>query len=159
MIDLEDEFPGFRYQVLIGEASISEAESQVAEGTSAEHDDDSYSERHAWQRERETLRNARARGMSFSEYEDRLREEELEEKLPSETEFEDVAVIVYFPNMRARNEEDSPDSTFMLKAKVSTMAIQGLTPAQAEIVNQARSGGATASGDPTGGASSGAGDR
>ena len=152
-IDLDEDYPGFSYRVFIGESAIAEAESEIADTMSGNDDgDDNAADRREWQRERDTLRRARSSGMSFTEYEDQLRAEELEEKLPSEREFEDVAVVVYFPNLRSDGRDDSDFSTFTLKAKISTMALQGLTPEQAEVVVAAR-GGSTDSG--SGGGNSG----
>ncbi len=136
----EAEYPDFSYQVLIGEAAISEAESELTENMGSGEEADRASERLEWQRERDMLRNANAAGMSFTDYEDQIREEELEEKLPSEDELEDVAVIVYFPNLRDRESDTMQQSTFMLKAKISTMAIQGLTPDEAQAVQDAQGG-------------------
>ena len=89
-----------------------------------------------WQRDRDRLRRAQSSGVSFSDYEDQLLEEELEERIPSEDEFEDVAVVVYFPNVAARDEDDPAESAFMLRATVSTMAIEGLTPEEAELARE-----------------------
>lgn len=147
-----DDYPGFSYQILIGEAAISDAESEMAgdfdaslpSGTS------SATDRLAWQRERDSLRKAQQKGMSMLEYDDYLREEELEERIPSEDELEDVGVVVYYPNVRPSDNPADEISTFVLKAKISTMAIEGLTPERAEIVAEQR-GGAPA-GESAGGA-------
>lgn len=129
MVELGDDYPNFRYQILIGEAAISDAEAQLAEDAAG--GDQEMSERLEWQRERETLRRAGSAGVSYYDYEQQQREEELEERPPSEDEFEEVAVLVYFPDLRAK--DDGPeDATFMLRAKVSTMAIAGLTPEESE---------------------------
>lgn len=149
MLEAGDEYPNFRYQILIGEAAISEIESEMAEGYGDE--DDERADRLEWQRERENLRSAQSRGLSYSEYEDQLIEEELEERIPSEDEFEDVAVVVYFPDVLRRDVEYPVDATFMLRAKVSTMAIEGLTPDQAEVVAESRGGGGDAAANPLGG--------
>lgn len=145
IVDLEAEYPGFRYQVLIGETAISEAESSIADARAeGSRSDERDAERLEWQRERDMLRSARSQGVSFNEYEDQLLAEELEERIPSEDDFEDVAVVVYFPDLRKRDSDAESFSTFMLKAKVSTMAIEGLTPDEAEVVAESR-GGASAS--------------
>ena len=73
-------------------------------------------------------------GMSMTEYNDHLLEEEFDDKAPSESEFEDVMVVVYFPNIRPRAEDSREESTFTLKAKISTMALEGLTPEEAQEV-------------------------
>lgn len=150
MVEVE-EYPGFRYQILIGEAAIGEAETQMADtaDASAPKESASLSERLAWQRERDRLREARQRGLSMTEYEDGLREEELAERIPSEDELEDVGIVVYYPNVRPSDSEFDDVSTFVLKAKISTMAIECLTPERAEIVAQQRGGttGETAGGE------------
>ena len=153
--EVGEDYPGFRYQILIGESAISEAETEFAESYSSTEDRDSAdrrADRQSWQRERDTLRRARQSGLSFSDYENQLIEEELEDRLPSEDEFEDVAVVVYFPNLRASEEDDTEFANFMLKAKVSTMAIEGLTPEQAEQVIESRGGDSASGSSPlTGG--------
>lgn len=139
MRDVED-YPGFRYQVLIGEAAISDVEAEIA----GEQDYDappggaSSANRLEWQQERDRLRRARSSGLSMVDYEEQRRIEELEERIPTETDLEDVAVVVYFPNVRPSETDLEPESTFTLKAKISTMAIQSLTPEQAESVAEAR---------------------
>lgn len=149
MLEAGDDYPNFRYQILIGESAISEAESDMAEGY-GDDEDEERADRLEWQREREMLRSARFEGLSFTEYEDRLLEEELEVRIPSEDEFEDVAVVVYFPDVLRRDVDVPVDATFMLKAKISTMAIEGLTPEQAEVVAESRGGGTSASDAPSG---------
>lgn len=147
-VDLEDH-PGFRFQILIGEAAIADAETQMMGNDTA--DGPGGSDRLAWQRERETLREANARGMSMIEYEDQLREQELADKVPSEDEFEDVAILVTFPNIRPSEDESDATRSFMLRASISTMAIQGLTPEQSEQIAEARGEGSSSSGSGGGG--------
>jgi len=135
-VDVE-EVPDFTYMVVIGEQAISELESTQAEERDdfARSDSDSrYAERTAWDQERQRVRRAQAQGMTMSEYDDHLLEEELEDKAPSESEYEDVAVIVYFPNVRPSDEDARARSSFTLKAKISTMALQGLTPDEAQQI-------------------------
>ena len=76
----------------------------------------------------------------MTEYDDALREKELEERIPSEAELEDVAVLVSFPSVRASDDESKAYETFMLRAKICTMALEGLTPEKAEQVAEARGG-------------------
>ncbi|MGE0141723.1 MAG: prepilin-type N-terminal cleavage/methylation domain-containing protein [Planctomycetota bacterium] len=154
-VDLE-EHPGFRFQILIGEAAIADAETQMMGTDTA--DGPGGSDRLAWQRERESLREANARGMSMIEYEDQLREQELADKVPSEDEFEDVAILVTFPNIRPSEDENDATRSFMLRASISTMAIQGLTPEQSEQIAEARGEGSASSGASSGGAGSGGGE-
>lgn len=143
-----EEYPGFRYQVLIGEAAISDAESEAADyaDLSVPAGVTSATDRLAWQRERDRLREAQARGMSMLDYEDQLRADELEDRIPSEDELEDVGIIVFFPNVRPSDDQIAETSTFVLKAKISTMAIEGLTPERAELIAEQRGGSTTAEG-------------
>jgi hypothetical protein len=134
---------------VIGETSVSEIESELADAAAGE--DTAATERNEWQRDREQYRKASARGLSYGEYQDKLIEEEakrkLEEKTPSETEFEEVAVIVYFPKLNADYEGEK--DALMIKSRISTLALEGLTPEQAESI-AASKGEAPTSGSPIG---------
>lgn len=138
-----DDYPGYEYRFLIGEASISDFESQIADEASAARPSGAgaVNDRMAWQRERDMLREARSQGVSLADYDQQLRaeEEERANRIPAEDEFEDVAVVVSFPEARLR-EELPPTVHFMLKAKVSTMALESLTPERAEDVARMRGG-------------------
>lgn len=135
-------YPGFRYQFLIGEAAIQDAESEIADSVDMSMPDGATSstDRLAWQRERDNLRRAQSMGMSMIEFEDFQRDEEQEERIPTEDDFEDVAVMVLYPNVRPGDDSQPIESHFILKAKASTMAIEGLTPELAEIVARQRGG-------------------
>ena len=76
-----------------------------------------------------------------------------EEAPIAEDEFVDVAVFVFFPNVRPRG-DGSRHSYFVLKAQISTMALNGLTPEEAETMSE--SGGTGDTGD-TGNTGSGGG--
>ncbi|MEC7583387.1 MAG: prepilin-type N-terminal cleavage/methylation domain-containing protein [Planctomycetota bacterium] len=136
-IPLEN-YDDFYYQILIGEASITDAEAAIADQeamASGEQD-----ERSEWQSNRETFRKASARGMSQLEYEDAIREEEyqreMENRAPSESEFEEVAVIVYFP--KVLEEYEGQEETFIIKSRASTLSIAGYTPEQARQVAESQ---------------------
>jgi type II secretion system protein I len=136
---------GWKYKILIGESAVSDAESELAELAAA--GDEESTERSEWLQNRERYRKASAEGLSLREYEERLYEEEqlrLEETVPAEGEFEEVAVVVYFPRL----DPDHPDDrdALMIKARISTMAISGLTTEQARIVAEARGEGAASTG-------------
>jgi prepilin-type N-terminal cleavage/methylation domain-containing protein len=143
--------PDWSYQIVIGTDKISEIEGDLeSEGESdAEGSQNSASDRREWQRERNDLRKARQQGKSYYEYreksdleeEDRLARDDLP---PSEDEFEDVAVFVFFPNARLVQGQGGKFSHFVLKATLSTMALEGLTPEEAEI--QAESQGTSSEG-------------
>lgn len=136
LLEVED-YPDFTYMVVIGEQAVSELESEQADNLDdfARSDrDPRFGERNAWDHDRQRVRRAQAQGMSMSEFDDYLLEEELEEKVPSESEYEEVAIVVYFPNVRPSDEYVNETSSFTLKTKISTMALQGLTPEQAHDV-------------------------
>jgi len=60
----------------------------------------------------------------------------MDEQAPSEDDFEEVAVVVYFPKL----EPDYPDERefLVIKSRVSTLAISGMTPEQAQAVAKAK---------------------
>jgi prepilin-type N-terminal cleavage/methylation domain-containing protein len=146
-------YPGFRYAILIGEQAIANAEAEI-DSLQAEQDANA-SDRRLWQRERDDLRRSRQKGVNVDDY----RRQELEsqndpEAIPAEDEFEEVAVIVYFPNVSLTDDEGKVEETFTLKSKVSTLAINGLTPQQAESL--AAQKGVSLSSNATGGGNAGA---
>lgn len=145
---------GWTYQIVIGEERIGSVESQTESNESTEEEQGDYSrtDRRAFQRERDDLRKARQKGMSFYEYretsaleeQDRLEREELPE---SEDEFEQVAVFVFFPNARQVTGKGGEFSHYALKARISTLALASKTPEEAEE----ESGGSEDSGGTGGG--------
>ena len=130
------EYRGFAYQILVGDAAISNFESEAAGAWDVGADSD-RADRLSWQRERDDLRLARQKGLSLQDYRDELYRDELdldnESRVPSEDDFEDVLVVVYFPDVRL-TETGTGESSFKLRAKVSTLAIEGLTPDEAEAL-------------------------
>lgn len=126
-----EKYDRFFYQILIGEASITDAEAAIADQEARAGGEEN--ERGEWQSNREIYRKASARGMSQLEYEDSIREEEyereMENRAPSESEFEEVAVIVYFPKILG--EYENQEETFIIKSRASTLSIAGFTPEQA----------------------------
>ncbi|MEM7204742.1 MAG: prepilin-type N-terminal cleavage/methylation domain-containing protein [Planctomycetota bacterium] len=146
-------YDDFTYQILVGETAISDFESQAA-GDLALGAEDQRGDRVAWQQERDELRRAQASGKTLQDFrDDQLREEldrESEERVPSEDEFEEVMVVVFFPEVRLR--EEALEASFSLKARVPTLAIEGLTPEEAEALGGAfgDDADAAAGGDGTG---------
>ena len=139
-IDVEG-YPGFRYVVLIGDEAIARAEAEIESFSNG--DDYEASQRRQWQRDRGDLRSAKQKGVSLDDYRrEQIQSEYGEDKLPTEDEFEEVAVIVYFPNVTLDKDAVKLEETFTLKARVSTLAVNGLTPDQAESMAAQR-------GDPT----------
>jgi prepilin-type N-terminal cleavage/methylation domain-containing protein len=133
-----EKYPGFVARIAVGESEVNRLESEIVgmtadEGTEA-------GDRAQWALDRNRYREASARGLSAVEYEDQLAEEDyqrrMEEKAPAEDEFEDVAVVVFFPKLDA--EYEGQKESFMIKAKVSTLALSNLTPEQATALAESR---------------------
>jgi len=129
---------GWSYKILIGETAVTEAESELADAATGS--DPAASERAEWEQNREQYRRANAAGMSYLEYQDKLYEDEtarrLEETAPSANEYEEVAVVVYFPKLDPEHPTDQ--DSLMIKARISTLAISGMTPDQAEALAESR---------------------
>jgi prepilin-type N-terminal cleavage/methylation domain-containing protein len=150
-VDVEG-YPGFRYVILIGEQAIANAEAEI-DSLVADYDA-SQSERRTWQRDRDDIRSARQKGVSLDDYRQQLLASESDpDAVPSEDEFEEVAVIVYFPNVSLGENRDRDEETFILKARVATLAIHGLTPEQARSL-AAQKGLTSEGGTGTGGPAS-----
>ncbi|MFM1873452.1 MAG: hypothetical protein RL398_2874 [Planctomycetota bacterium] len=150
-ISLADKYEeGWSYKIVIGESAVTDLESELA--SDAAGGDSQALERSEWQRQREEYRKASDQGLSYTEYQDKLAEDDyrrrMEEQAPSEDDFEEVAVAVFFPKL----EPDYPEQkdTLVIKARVSTLAISGYTPEQADAV--ARAKGLTTSSEGGGGA-------
>lgn len=148
-VRLED-YEGFSFKIVIGEANVADIESEI--GSEAAGDNEVASERVDWQRNREDYRRAQSRGLSATEYAEQRQEDvntRLAEKAPSATEFEEVAVVVYFPKL----EPAYPDQkdALMIKARLSTLALSGMTPEQAAAVAQSKGQGPAAAAGGAGG--------
>jgi Tfp pilus assembly protein PilV len=151
-----DKYVGFSYKVVIGESAVADIEAEVA--TMSVGEGSVASERLEWQRDRENYRKANQQGLSAIDYQDKLLEEDYQrkmaEKAPSAVDFEEVAVVVYFPKLNA-DYEDQKDA-LIIKARLSTLALSGLTPKQAEAIAASKGQpsapeGGPAPGSPTGG--------
>ena len=150
VVSLADRYAeGWSYKVVIGESAVTDLESEIANEASG--GDGAARERSDWQRQREDYRRASERGLSYADYQDQMAQDDylrrMEEQAPSEDEFEEVAVAVYFPKL----EPDYPGQkdALLIKARVSTLAISGYTPQQAASV--ARAKGLSATGEGAGG--------
>ncbi len=136
-VDFE-KYPDWSYKIVVGEAAVSQLESEVA--TSAAGDDSAATDRIDWQRDRTDYKRAQERGLSFSDYRDQQAEEDYkrrtEEQVPSADEFEDVAVAIYFPKLNPDYEGEK--EALVIKAKLSTLALSGLTPDEAAQIADAR---------------------
>lgn len=134
-----EKYEGFSYQILIGEDVITDHESSQAGQWGAGTDD--RGDRLAWQRERDDIRRASQKGLSLEGYRDQQRQEDYDidedSEVPNEDDLEEVVVVVYFPEVRIL-EEKNPEGSFKLRAKVSTLAIEGLTPDEADSMARAR---------------------
>jgi type II secretory pathway pseudopilin PulG len=139
-------YDGWSFKIVIGESEVGELEGEV--GSEAAGEDQVASERFEWQRQREDYRRARSRGLSAADYQDQRSQDttrRLAEKAPSATDFEEVAVVVYFPKLNAQYEGQK--DALLIKARLSTLAISGMTPEQAQAIAQSKgeaSGGAAA---------------
>lgn len=152
-----EKYPGFSYKIVIGESAVAQVESEIA-GLGGEEESDEATDRARWQQDRDQYRRASARGLSYTELQDEMAQEDyrlkLAEKAPTEDDYEDVAVVVLFPNVLG---DDDAQSAYVMKARLSLLAISGLTPeessqqAAARGENQAADGGA-AGGSEAGGA-------
>ena len=145
-----DRYEGFSYKIVLGESAVADVEAEVA--SEAAGDDSEAKDRITWERNREDYRRAQQRGLSAQEFEDQKYDdinERLAEKAPSEDEFEEVAVVVYFPKL----DGDFPgqQEALLIKARISTLAISGMTPDQAQSLQDARDGAASEAGNPAGG--------
>jgi hypothetical protein len=137
-----DKYEGFSFKVVLGESAVAQAEGDVAE--EAAGDDTQAQDRVEWARDRDNFRRANERGLSAQEYDDQLLEDvndRLAETPPSAEDFEECAVLVYFPKFDP--EFEGQKSILLIKSRVSTLAISGMTPEQATSLQQA-------TGDPSG---------
>ncbi|HEX5053812.1 MAG TPA: prepilin-type N-terminal cleavage/methylation domain-containing protein [Planctomycetota bacterium] len=153
-----EKYAGFSFKVVVGESQVAEIEAEVA--NSAVGENTVASERLEWQRDRENYRKASEQGLSATAYEEKLQEEDYQRRLaetpPSADDFEEVAVVVYFPKLNAEHEGDR--DALLIKARLSTLALSGLTPKQAEAIAAARGPSSSgASGAAPGGSGSPAG--
>lgn len=156
-VSLEEKYPGFSYKVVIGEGAVADLEAQIA--SEAAGGDETATERNDWQRNREDFRRAQSRGLSATQYsEQRIAEEQdaalrLQTEAPSPTKFEVVAVAVYFPKLDP--DYEGQQDTLVIKARLSTLALSGRTPEEAERLAQANSENGGAAGSAPGGGSGG----
>lgn len=134
-VSLDDDYPGFSFRIYVGESAVANLETDLQEAAGDDDQDEASRDRAQWQQNRDTLRRASERGVGYYDYQEQLAQEQLErerqEKAPSETDFEEVAVVVFFPKLDLSK---SGDDAFVLKAKVSTLAISGRTPEQAQAI-------------------------
>lgn len=151
-----EKYPSFTYRFLIGETAIADYEASTASELDASTGG-STGDRLAWQRQRDDLRVAQQKGVSLQQYHETQDQLNQEEKLPTEDDYEDVAIVIEFPIRRIERLAEKSFDTFTLKAKVCTMALQGLTPEKAEAYQKAKgkdpkgTGSTTPGGTPTGG--------
>jgi hypothetical protein len=151
IIEIE-KYENFSYKIVLGESGVADVEAEVANEAAGE--DTEAKDKIQWQRDRQDLRRARDRGLDAMEYEEQQQlddiEERLAEKAPSEEDLEEVAVVVYFPKLDA----DFPgqQEALLIKARVSTLAISGMTPDQASSLAESEGSGV----DPIDPASGGA---
>jgi Tfp pilus assembly protein PilV len=151
-----ERYEGFAYKIVIGESAVADLEAEVAQdGVEA---GSAASDRLDWQRQRDDYRRANSQGLTATEYADKRAEDDYRrrsaDKAPSATDFEEVAVVVYFPKMNA-NYPGQQDN-LLIKLQLSTLALSGLTPTQAETLAASKGSAVSApvdggGGIPTGG--------
>lgn len=130
-----DKYQGFSFKIVLGETAVSEAEAEVANEAAGE--DSQARERVEWARGRQDYRRASERNLDAQEYEEQQLDDindRLNEKAPSADEFEEVAVIVYFPKLDA--DHPGQQEMLLIKARVSTLAISGMTPDEAASLQE-----------------------
>ena len=124
---------------MLGEANVADADSEIA--TEAAGDNDESLDRIERERTLKDYRRAQERGLTAQEYEDQKYDdinERLAEKAPSTDEYEEVAVVVYFPKIDP--DYEGQREALLIRSRVSTLAISGLTPDQAESLRSAQEG-------------------
>lgn len=128
---------GWSYKIVIGEGAVADLEAEIdADATRGNAD---AGERLEWLRDRDNYRKARSRGLSAADYDEQRRQDvaaRLAEKAPSATEFEEVAVAVYFPKLDPDYEHQK--EALLIKARLSTLAISGMTPEQAAMIAKSK---------------------
>ena len=153
IIEIE-KYEKFSYKIVLGESAVADIEAEVANEAAGE--DDAAKDKIQWQRERQNMRRAGDRNLNAMEYEEQQQHDDIEERLaekaPSEEDIEEVAVVVYFPKLDA----DFPgqQEALLIKARISTLAISGMTPDQASTLAETENGGADPI-DPAAGAAGG----
>ena len=143
-----DKYEGFSFKVVLGEAAVSEAEAEVASESAG--DDGEAQDRAQWERERQDYRRASERNLTAQEYEDQQLDDindRLNNEAPSADEFEEVAVIVYFPKLEA--EYPNQQEMLLIKARISTLAIAGMTPDEASTLQESEASSGSG-GEPSG---------
>lgn len=148
-----EKYEGFSFKIVLGENNVTDVEGQIA--SDAAGDDSEALNRIERERRQKDYRRANEMGLSAQEYEDQQYVDDIEtrllEKAPSADEFEEVAVVVYFPKLDP--DYEGQREALLIRARVSTLAISGLTPDQAETMAQAKG----QSSDPAAGGNAGAG--
>ncbi|MCB9877073.1 MAG: hypothetical protein H6835_05670 [Planctomycetes bacterium] len=132
-----DKYEGFSYKIVLGESAVAELESEVAQAAAG--DDEVKNGRVEWQRDRENYRRASERGLTAMEFDDQQHDDinqRLAEKAPSADDIEEVAVVVYFPKLDP--DFEGQQEALLIKSRVSTLAISGLTPDRADAIAQAK---------------------
>jgi type II secretion system protein I len=147
-----DRYEGFAYKVVVGESAVADLEAELANsGVDAGSE---ASERLEWQRNRDDYRRASEQGLTATEYQEKLAEEDyrrrMEEKAPSVDDFEEVAVVVYFPKMNA--EYEGEQDSLLIKSRLSTLSLSGMTPQQAETIAASKGAAPVSAPDGVGGA-------
>ncbi len=125
-----DKYPDFSFRVYIGEAEIGGRESSLAEQQADAEDgsdaDRKRKDRLDWLQYRRDSKRATKTGTDIDELDnDEEKTEEVDS--PDEETFEELGIEIRYPSPL------NPDnfSFFMLRSRVTTLALSGLTPEQA----------------------------
>ena len=150
-------YPHFTYKVLVGESSVQDEETRLAEEQADSYDandsDQRHYERQDWLNQRSRIQRARKAGLALDDLEDELEEDDE----PDEDTFEEIAVYVYYPDVHTAGER----TQFRVRARVTTLALSGLTNEQAaersSNLSEASTGGSTNTGAGSTGSATGTG--
>ncbi len=127
-----ERYEDFSYEIVVGESAISQFEANAADSLGGVGSSDAAN-RATWQRDRDEMRRAQQQGLSLTDYRDQMLADEIalenETRVPSEDDYEEVLVVVHFPMVRIEAEMD--EASFTLKARLPTLAIEGMTPEEA----------------------------
>jgi prepilin-type N-terminal cleavage/methylation domain-containing protein len=140
-----ERYPTFRYKILVGDSAV---ETEAADAASAADIQTGAGnlERVQWQQDRDRERRQQREKIAGTAEKDPL-DAIKEDTTPTEKELETVAVVILYP---AVGDEDNATgvSRLVLRTKISSLALSGLTPEQAEA--KAKSAGLTTK-DPAAG--------
>jgi prepilin-type N-terminal cleavage/methylation domain-containing protein len=124
-----ERYPRFSCKVLVGDEAV---EQEASEAASAADDATGAGtmERVQWQQDRDRERRLEREKKLTGTEKDPM-EEIKEDTTPTEKEQQTVAVVILYPDV-GEDRSGTGFSRFVLRSKISTLALSGLTPDQAE---------------------------